>query len=141
MNNKSTTSKNFVFSMALILVFTMVNASNKNNNQIIKKPLYSHYLIFWLKSDLTNKEISDFTNFFEGLKKLPYQKNLQYGIPANSTPRSVLDQSYSYSAFMEFDSLEELEAYGKLPEHLELVSKYKKYFDKMVVYDTEYKSK
>ncbi len=39
---------------------------------------------------------------------------------------------------MEFDSLEELEAYGKLPEHLVLVQKYKPFFERMLVHDTVY---
>jgi hypothetical protein len=39
---------------------------------------------------------------------------------------------------MDFDSLEELEAYGQLPEHLTLVKKYKPMFEKMMVHDTVY---
>jgi len=91
--------------------------------------------------DLTDKQVTEFTSFFEGLKKLPYQKNLRYGKPAASTPRAVLDQTYTYNASMEFDSLEDLEAYGQLPEHLELVAKYKKFFTKMLVHDTVYNNK
>lgn len=102
------------------------------------KKVYAHNLFFWLRKDLSAAEVKDFENFFEGLKKLPYQKNLHYGKPAGSSPRSVLDSSYSYNASMEFDSLEELEAYGKLPEHLALVKKYKPSFEKMLVYDTVY---
>lgn len=100
--------------------------------------VYSHYLLFWLKKDLSESEVKEFQNFFEGLKKLPYQKNLRYGKPANSTPRAVLDNSFTYNVYMEFDSLEDLEAYGQLPEHLALVKKYKPFFDKMMVHDTVY---
>lgn len=103
-----------------------------------KKKVYAHNLFFWLRNDLSAAEVVEFKNFFEGLKKLPYQKNLQYGKPAGSSPRSVLDSTYTYNASMEFKSLEELEAYGKLPEHLALVQKYKPFFIKMLVYDTVY---
>lgn len=103
-----------------------------------KKKVYFHNLFFWLRKDLSEAEVKDFENFFEGLKKLPYQKNLRYGKPANSSPRTVLDSTYTYNGSMEFDSLEELEAYGKLPEHLALVKKYKPLFEKMLVYDTVY---
>ncbi|MGG1924600.1 Dabb family protein [Chryseobacterium sp. NRRL B-14798] len=103
-----------------------------------KKKVYFHYLLFWLRKDLSESEVKEFENFFEGLKKLPYQKNLRYGKPAASSPRSVLDSTFTYNASMEFDSLEELEAYGKLPEHLALVQKYKPFFDRMLVYDTVY---
>ncbi|MBO9692790.1 Dabb family protein [Chryseobacterium sp.] len=107
-------------------------------NPIKKKKMYFHYLLFWLRKDLSESEVKEFENFFEGLKKLPYQKNLRYGKPAASSPRSVLDSTFTYNASMEFDSLEELEAYGKLPEHLALVEKYKPFFDRMQVYDTVY---
>ncbi|WP_213277723.1 Dabb family protein [Chryseobacterium indologenes] len=107
-------------------------------NPIKKKKMYFHYLLFWLRKDLSESEVKEFENFFEGLKKLPYQKNLRYGKPAASTPRSVLDSTFTYNASMEFDSLEELEAYGKLPEHLVLVQKYKPFFERMLVYDTVY---
>ncbi|MFS4429965.1 Dabb family protein [Chryseobacterium sp. S90] len=107
-------------------------------NPIKKKKMYFHYLLFWLRKDLSESEVKEFENFFEGLKKLPYQKNLRYGKPAASTPRSVLDSTFTYNASMEFDTLEELEAYGKLPEHLALVQKYKPFFERMLVYDTVY---
>lgn len=107
-------------------------------NPIKQKKMYFHYLLFWLRKDLSESEIKEFEIFFEGLKKLPYQKNLRYGKPAASSPRTVLDNTFTYNASMEFDSLEELEAYGQLPEHLALVQKYKPFFERMLVYDTVY---
>lgn len=107
-------------------------------NPLKKKKVYFHYLLFWLRKDLSEAEVKEFENFFEGLKKLPYQKNLRYGKPADSSPRNVLDNTFTYNASMEFDTLEELEAYGQLPEHLALVKKYKPLFEKMLVHDTVY---
>lgn len=107
-------------------------------NPLRKKKVYFHYLLFWLRKDLSEAEVKEFENFFEGLKKLPYQKNLRYGKSADSTPRNVLDNTFTYNASMEFDTLEELEAYGQLPEHLALVKKYKPFFEKMLVHDTVY---
>ncbi|MDM1553772.1 MULTISPECIES: Dabb family protein [Chryseobacterium] len=107
-------------------------------NPVKKKKMYFHYLLFWLRKDLSEQEVKEFENFFEGLKKLPYQKNLRYGKPAASSPRNVLDNTFTYNACMEFDSLEELEAYGQLPEHLALVEKYKPFFERMLVHDTVY---
>ncbi|GEN74860.1 Dabb family protein [Chryseobacterium hagamense] len=107
-------------------------------NPIKKKKVYFHYLLFWLRKDLSEAEVKAFENFFKGLARLPYQKNLRYGKPAASSPRSVLDNSFTYNVSMEFESLEALEAYGKLPEHLALVQEYKPYFEKMMVHDTVY---
>lgn len=103
-----------------------------------KKTVYFHYLLFWLKPELTSQEVKDFEQFFEGLKKLPYVKNLRYGKPAASSPRAVLDNTFTYNASMEFDSLEELEAYGQLPGHIALVNRYKPFFERMRVHDSVY---
>ncbi|MBV6878749.1 Dabb family protein [Epilithonimonas ginsengisoli] len=125
-------------SALLLLSGTLFASVLPNINPIKPTKVYAHNLFFWLRKDLSAAEVKDFENFFEGLKKLPYQKNLRYGKPAGSSPRTVLDSTYSYNCAMQFDSLEELEAYGKLPEHLALVKKYKPMFEKMLVYDTVY---
>ncbi|WP_343686824.1 Dabb family protein [Chryseobacterium gleum] len=125
-------------SVLLLISGNMFASASPMFNPIKKKKMYFHYLLFWLRKDLSESEVKEFENFFEGLKKLPYQRNLRYGKPAASSPRSVLDSTFTYNASMEFDSLEELEAYGKLPEHLALVQQYKPFFERMLVYDTVY---
>lgn len=134
--------RNFIITSAsagaLALVGESVLAKPLNEIQHQQKTVYFHYLLFWLKPELTSEQVKDFQNFFEGLKKLPYVKNVRYGGPANSTPRPVMDNSFTYNASMEFDSLEDLETYGKLDGHLALVAKYKPFFNKMMVHDSVY---
>ena len=134
--------RNFIITSAsagaLALVGESVLAKPLNEIQHQQKTVYFHYLLFWLKLELTSEQVKDFQNFFEGLKKLPYVKNVRYGGPANSTPRPVMDNSFTYNASMEFDSLEDLETYGKLDGHLALVAKYKPFFNKMMVHDSVY---
>ncbi|WP_336965217.1 Dabb family protein [Chryseobacterium contaminans] len=125
-------------SVLLLISGNMFASALPMFNPVKKKKMYFHYLLFWLRKDLSEQEVKEFENFFEGLKKLPYQKNLRYGKPAASSPRNVLDNTFTYNACMEFDSLEELEAYGQLPEHLALVEKYKPFFERMLVHDTVY---
>lgn len=116
----------------------LAGALKQGEHKMKKKETYFHYLLFWLDPSLSAEKVKEFENFFIGLSHLPYQKHLRYGVPANSSPRAVLDNSFSYNCTMEFDTLEELEAYGKLPEHLALVAKYKPYFVKMMVHDTKF---
>lgn len=137
--------KNIIKGLFLSL-FLLVAANMDAQKQITKntpmkseqKVTHFHSLLFWLDPALPPEKVKEFEQFFVGLSKLPYQKNLHYGIPAKSSPRAVLDQTFTYNCTMEFDSLEDLEAYGKMPEHLALVAKYKLYFVKMKVYDTAY---
>lgn len=132
--------RNFILqgAMASVAACTLssVGASAMTLIPSKNKPVYFHYLLFWLKDELTTEEKKNFANFFEGLKKLPYVKNLRYGGPANSAPRSVLDNSFSYNAIMEFDSQEELDAYGKLPGHIALIQHYSQFWSKMAVHDS-----
>lgn len=132
--------RNFIISSASAgaLALTGENVL-ANTTETKSKTVYFHYLLFWLKPELTPEQVKDFQNFFEGLKKLPYVKNVRYGGPANSSPRAVLDNTFTYNASMEFDSLEDLETYGKLDGHLALVAKYKPFFNKMMVHDSVYK--
>ncbi|MCC9064781.1 Dabb family protein [Flavobacterium piscisymbiosum] len=134
--------RNFIITSAsvgaLALAGENVLANPLNTVASKTKTVYFHYLLFWLKPELTAAQVKDFENFFEGLKKLPYVKNVRYGGPANSSPRPVMDNSFTYNASMEFDSLEDLETYGKLDGHLALVAKYKPFFNKMMVHDSVY---
>jgi len=115
------------------LTSVLANATEKESK---KGLIYNHYLLFWLKNDLTEKEVADFTGFFEILKGLPYVKSLKYGKAANSTPRKVVDNSFTYNLVIQFGSLEDLEAYGKLPAHLAAIKKYSVYWEKMIVHDS-----
>jgi hypothetical protein len=131
--------KDFILTLgtAGVMSFAATSLMAKEKKAKTKKA-YFHYLLFWLKPDLSAEQVEEFKQFFEGLKKLPYVKTVRYGKPAASSPRAVLDNSFTYNASMEFATLEELEAYGKLPGHLALVAKYKPYFERMMVHDTVY---
>ncbi|KKX47440.1 MULTISPECIES: Dabb family protein [Sphingobacterium] len=132
--------KNFIQTLGTVGVLGVTSSTLLAADHKKKKPVFFHYLLFWLKPELSVTQVEEFKEFFEGLKKLPYVKNVRYGKPAASSPRTVLDNSFTYNAAMEFDSLEELEAYGKLPQHLALVAKYKPYFDRMLVHDTVFEN-
>lgn len=133
--------KNFIQSLGTAGVLSLASSSLlAATSPKKKKSVYFHYLLFWLKPELSPVQVKEFEQFFEGLKKLPYVKNVRYGKPANSSPRAVLDNSFTYNASMEFDSLEDLETYGKLPGHLALVAHYKPYFDRMMVHDSVYEN-
>ena len=130
--------RKFIVNTAVAAIATGTLSNVLGNEITIKKPqkFYNHYLLFWLKKDLSEKQVEDFVNFFKELGKLPYLKSIHYGIPANSSPRTVFDNSFSYNVVMTFDSLEDLETYGKLPEHLAIVKKYSVFWNKMQVHDS-----
>ena len=56
-----------------------------------------HYVLFWLREDLTEQEVKDFENFFKELTRIPDIKSLSYGRAAATHPRPVVDNSFSYN--------------------------------------------
>ena len=95
-----------------------------------------HYVLFWLREDLTEKEINDFTEFFKELKRIPGVKSLSYGRPAETNPRPVVDNSFSYNLIVIVDSLKEIGIYENHPIHLDAISKFSHFWTKVVVHDT-----
>ena len=108
-----------------------VTNESSSDSQII------HSVYFWLKEGLTEAEQSDFTNFFEMLRKVPSVQTLKYGKPAPSHPRPVVDNSFSYNLIVTFSDIEGLNAYEIDPGHLAGIEKYQHYWTKVEVRDTQ----
>lgn len=95
-----------------------------------------HYVLFWLREDLTEKEIEDFKAFFEELKKIEGINSLSYGRPAKTNPRPVVDNSFTYNLIVTFNSLEEVDVYENHPIHLEAIKNFSHNWTKVVVHDS-----
>ena len=95
-----------------------------------------HYVLFWLREDLTEKEVEDFSDFFEELKRIPGIISLSYGRPAETNPRPVVDNSFTYNLIVIVDSLKEIGVYENHPIHLEAIKEYSHFWTKVVVHDT-----
>lgn len=96
----------------------------------------NHYVLFWLKKDLTEKQVEEFTGFFEMLRTIPGVRKFYYGKPADSKSRDVVDNSFTYNLMIQFDTLEELEVYGVHPIHMDAIEKYSHLWEKVVVHDS-----
>lgn len=95
-----------------------------------------HSVYFWLEENISQNEEMDFLNFFEALKKIPGIQTFQFGKPANTTPRAVVDNSFSYNLIITFKNIEDINVYADHPDHLAAVNKYDKYWTKVQVMDT-----
>lgn len=95
----------------------------------------THYVLFWLKPQLTQQQVKDFTGFFEELKKVRLVKSLRYGRAANTVKRDVVDNSFSYAMVAGFNSITDQDRYQDDPLHLAAVKKYSGFWEKVVVHD------
>lgn len=108
----------------------MINENETSKGQI------QHYVMFWLKPQLSKSEIIDFANFFEKLKPIKYIKSLNYGLAANTPIRPVTDNSFTYSLTVIFNNIEDHNAYQEDQTHLNAVEQYSKNWYRVVVHDT-----
>ncbi|MGO1243670.1 MAG: Dabb family protein [Sphingobacterium sp.] len=97
-----------------------------------------HTVYFWLKEGITEQEEQDFLEFFAALQKIPGILAFHIGKPAPTTDREVVDNSFQYSIFVLFNSIEEINVYEKHPDHLAAAEKYSKYWTKVAVRDTQF---
>lgn len=103
---------------------------------IKQQEMIVHYVLFWLREDLSEQEIKDFTGFFEELKKIPTIKSLHYGPAANTNKRDVVDNSFSYNLLVHFKNMDDIGVYETHPIHLAAIEKYSKNWTKVVVHDS-----
>ena len=121
---------------------TSVNTSVEEKNDLktdtmkSHDPHIAHYVLFWLREDLTEQEVQDFAQFFEDLKPIPGIKSLHYGRPADTHPRDVVDNSFTYNLVVYFDTMEDLEVYENHKIHLDAIAKYSPNWTKVVVHDS-----
>ena len=94
-----------------------------------------HTVYFWLKEDITEEEETEFLKFFELLKKVPTVKTFHFGKPAPTTPRPVVDNSFSYSIIVTFANMDDINVYETHSIHLDAIDLYKKYWTKVLVTD------
>lgn len=132
--------KHFIGSAALALVSGTALAQQKTtvketSNQL-KKGQIIHSVYFWLKDGISKEEEKDFLRYFDVLKKIPLVQTLNYGKPAPTPDRDVVDHSYSYNLIITFKSVEDITAYGTHPTHTAGADQFKKYWKRVEVKDT-----
>jgi len=95
---------------------------------------FINHVFFWLKeNNESNRE-----QLIEGLKKLSSVSTIkQYhiGVPAN-TNREVIENTYSVSWTLLFDSAEDQDSYQVDPIHLNFVKECSHLWNKVTVFDT-----
>lgn len=117
-------------------LLSCANVTEERAKEAVYGPII-HSVFFWLKEDITEQEKLDFVNFFESLRPIPGIQMLTYGKPATTNQRDVVDSSFSYNLIVTFTTMDDINVYETHPIHLEAIEKYKKYWTKVTVYDTQ----
>lgn len=96
---------------------------------------FFHMVFFWLINDTQEvkdkflKELKDFVGQVEEIKKV------HIGPPAD-TDRDVIDNTYSYSLVVTFDSKKEHDIYQEHAAHKKFIENASSLWEKVLVYDS-----
>ena len=95
-----------------------------------------HHVFFWLKEPDNKAHRKQFEHAMEDLLKVETINVSHVGIPAATEERGVVDNSYTYSYMVLFDSLADQNIYQKHPLHLKFIEENQHLWNKVVVYDS-----
>lgn len=123
--------------LSLILGRSLAKETQKDKRMDqLKKGTIIHIVYFWLKEGLSKEEEQDFLRYFDILETIPQVQTLNFGRPAPTTKRDVVDHSYSYNLICTFKSLEDITIYENHPTHTAGAKKFNKYWTRVEVKDT-----
>ncbi len=122
----------------LLLGFVLVSMVGKAQENGIRQDFdsnYVHTVFFWMKdpaNEVANKKFEvSLRKFLDSSK---YAKTQFIGRPPKAT-RDVVDDSFTYSLVLSFESAEAQEKYQKETAHLVFIEESQDLWDKVVVYD------
>jgi len=95
-----------------------------------------HHVFFWLKEPENKAHWKQFEKAMNDLLKVETIKMSHIGIPAATEERGVVENSYTYSYMVMFDSLNDQNIYQKHPLHLKFIEENSHLWNKVVVYDS-----
>lgn len=98
---------------------------------------FAHVVYFWLKNPDSKEDRAKFeASLQKFLDKSQYAKTKFIGKPPKAI-RAVVDDSFTYSLILSFDSAEAQAAYQVEPPHLVFVNECEELWEKVIVYDSE----
>lgn len=95
-----------------------------------------HHVYFWLTEEHQNSgSRAIFEHRLGELCQIRWVTDGRWAVPAEVEARPVVDQSWDYALTMEFANTEGLDAYQVDEVHLEFISTFKDWWEKVVVHD------
>lgn len=128
--------KQFLQCVLLLALLYPLNSFADKSESIEFDPAFTHVVYFWLNNPDSDADRSKFeaavTQFMRDSK---YAKTRFVGVPPKAT-RDVVDDSFTYSLILSFESAEAQEKYQAEPAHTAFVETCKDLWEKVIVYDS-----
>ncbi len=97
-----------------------------------------HNVYFWLDESATEEQKASFEKGLEALFEIDVVANGTFGKPAGTPERPVTQNTFDYALVLEFDSVEQHNAYQVHAEHTVFVEQFSQWFSQVRVYDTQF---
>jgi len=98
--------------------------------------MFVHVVNFWLKKGLSEEEVRDFERGVKTLGTIEGLTQFNVGKPA-ATNRPVIDRTYDYCLLTVFEDEAGHDVYQVAPIHLKFIEDCSKYWERVLIYDSE----
>lgn len=96
-----------------------------------------HNVYFWLKPELTPAQRAEFRAGVETLAGIKSTECVTVGVPAATEKRPVIDDTYDVALIVQCRDVAAQNAYQVDPLHLAFVEKFKTFWSRVQIYDSE----
>jgi hypothetical protein len=96
-----------------------------------------HTVLFWLRKDLDDAQISKFRMGLESLKEIEHAGSVFIGRPAAVAERPVCDGSYDFCLTVILKDVPAHDAYQAHEKHQSFIAAHKDQWQKVKVYDAD----
>jgi Stress responsive A/B Barrel Domain len=95
-----------------------------------------HHVYFWLKEEHQNAvDRGIFESGLASLFTIDLVAGGRWAVPAKVMVRPVIDQSWDYALTMQFETIEQHDAYQTAPVHLAFLTSFKEWWGQVQVKD------
>lgn len=96
-----------------------------------------HNVYFWLKPELTAAQRAEFRRGVESLAGIKAVAKIDVGVPAPTGARPVIERGYDFALIVQCRDVAAHDAYQVDPLHLAFVDKFKTFWVRVQIYDSE----
>ena len=116
-------------------LLTLGSAARANENVVPAQGTFFHVVFFWLindKQEVSKKFENELRQFIDHVDEI---KTSHIGTPAD-TDRDVIDNTWSYSLVLSFDSKKEHDIYQDHKAHKQFIENASSLWERVLVYDS-----
>jgi hypothetical protein len=99
--------------------------------------MLAHTVVFWLDPQLSDSQVEAFESGITRLCKIKSVRQGVWGKPGPTTPRPVIDRTYSYALTAIFDDVQSHDEYQVDPIHQAFVERFGTFWTHLIIYDYE----